>query len=220
MQSIRGVKFRQFRAFYWPILRRGILLPLTDPPATFQFILLLAFLGALEIFLPKLAQFESLSVSDQGRWAVWLVALVFVAIPIWIVYQSIVSAFKAKRAIDQLGTWDGGVFRYYEPLLVSMSTFKPAEHNDLACVVTFDDAPAGSLVRWETEIEGPRSRTSAHLVQVGGMQIYQALSLQNTKGGGSGGLRINDKRQAWLIANASPETDISVIRVRMRSWEL
>lgn len=216
--DIRIVKARRIARRYPRVWLREVIEPVFNRG---QFLTFLASVIGLALILHAATPTErDVQAFD---WAISVQAF-GLALVIWALVSAIRAPLIVIREDRERGTWIGNRRLYYQPVLVSVSVWRP-EDTDKSVKVVFDDSENGALVRYRIELDPPvPDRASAFLERHPGeldgiLSSLLGPSGKPGKAGGSGSIG-TVTRVAYLRVKLDPQTVPVTARVYMTDFSL
>lgn len=205
---------RYVRNWFW-IAIRDIFSPLFDRNEILRFLMLPSFLLLLAIALDAddMAQ-------EWTRLDLKLLALTM-TMPIWIVFNIIAAAIKVPIEERKKGRWFGNRFVYHSPLK-ALTTLVSPEDDWTSTVFKVDDAEPEAFVQFKIEYEG--GIAAARITPVGLLQDAQAWNMNTDQIQSMRdikyGAKLNKRREAQLDVYCPKNSDATIMRIRVLSWQI
>ncbi|WP_395613257.1 hypothetical protein [Allosphingosinicella sp.] len=139
-----------------------------------------------------------------------------IVLAVWAGYSLLSAPFAAYRAEKAKGVWRGNNFAYHHPQHVFTRQFF-ANGLTNAEIVRFPDAEKDSFVRYSIEFEPPVINRVSATVSMGPGQLQDPAEIRI---GGRGGVRISEKREAWLLVRLMTGTVPVICRVYCHSFSV
>jgi hypothetical protein len=194
----------------WRAWLRSLWAPFVSGGALFRYLSVLISLVAIYRLLGEQAMIErSLGMLNS----VWPALL---SLPVWAIGCALYSPFSAVAAERKKGGWDGERLIYFEPKLLVTTEFKESD-NGKEAEFEVDDIPAGTVVDYKIEIDGPVDRVNS--IVCGAYYVYPLSEmLQTSRYALRGKVVVRKDRTLRLKCHSLPGTVPVLIRVYALSW--
>lgn len=209
MRKLWAFKAKRWVRFWWRITVRDSLSPVFNRQGLYRLLQIPVFL-----FLVNLAVGAGEMERELLLW--WAAKLaVLLTIPLFVLVNTLLAPFRVWKEERDKGRWFDSRFVYHQPQTIFTILVSPAD-NDRVFNFTANDAEPNSLVYWKVEIDGAAKRTKAMVVihpnqDIGNWDIYH---------GHTGSVRVAKDRAMYLRIHCLPETDATIVRVQILSWEM
>lgn len=185
-----------FRSLYAPFLSTGALFGFLTVPIFLFFVF---------------ALFGEKAVIERSQFAVTTLLAAIFTFPAWAVLNAIATPFRVIAAEGEVGAWDGARFIYLEQKLLSTSEFRN-EGGPGEAIFHVNDIPAGAVIDYRIEIEGPAERLNCILF---GASFIAPISemIKTTRFAPQGRVVLRKDNSLRLICYSQPGTIPAQIRV-------
>lgn len=204
--------------FFWrlsrflPLWVRGTFSPFYESSALFQFLTLPIF-----IFVASIVLGED-GMSDEINTLATAGIAAFLALPIWILIQLVVTPIKQRKLEREEGEWNGDRFVYHEPRRVLTCEWS-TEENGHVRVFDVPDVPDGALVDYKIDLDGPADRIGCMVVGDFYFVPYEPL-LKERRFAPRGKVRLRPGRLLGLACHSQKSTLPAIVRVYLLAWEI
>ncbi|MFO2767885.1 hypothetical protein SCX93_14715 [Legionella pneumophila serogroup 1] len=201
-QAFRICRFSKYVFFEWatePVFNRGLILALIAPAITLSFY---RYFFGEDKMVEELNSLIVGAITFVGSYLIYLVIGLFCA------------PFIAYKKEKEKGSFFGKRFVYHNPYHIYTTIIKPEDHDQTINFIVKDAEP-NSLVCFEFKYRG-----GLGYVSVIGSSEYvknstEVANLRSQKFT----LRIDKKRKATLRCFTAPNSDDTLLRISMLSWE-
>lgn len=208
MHHLRIVKLRRFLRLCASTAVKDSLAPIFSRSELFRLIQFPIFLFIVYLALGEMQMGEELTIWWAGKMAIiW-------AIPAWIALNVILSPFRVWNEQRKLGRWYGPKFIYNTPEPVWTLQIGP-EDDDKVLSFKVRDAEPNTHVKFRVQYDGGIGKVQIGLAKSKLQINWDVISRETTYG-----VLINKRREAALIAHCPANSDPTIVRIQMLSWEV